>query len=81
MVRILTGVVTSTKMAKTAVVSIERKFRHPRYRKVITKHKKFQAHNEKFDLKDGDYVRIQETKPLSKNKHFEVIEKLKEKTV
>ncbi len=76
MPKVFTGVVVSTKMQKTVVVRVERKFRHPLYKKVVKKHKKFKAHNEKFDLKEGDIVKIRETRPISKEKHFEVIEKL-----
>jgi len=77
MKKILTGKVFSVKMTKTVVVMVERKFRHSVYHKVIVRHKKFKAHNEKLDLKLGDVVRIEETRPISKDKHFKVIEKLK----
>lgn len=76
MAKILTGVVISTNMAKTAIVSVERKFRHRLYKKVITRHKKYKAHNE-LDLKVGDNVKIKQTKPISKEKHFMVIGKVK----
>jgi len=76
MPKFLTGTVVSTKMQKTVVVKVERKFRHPLYEKVITRHKKYKAHNENFDLKEGDIVKIIETRPISKEKHFKVIEKL-----
>lgn len=76
MKKILTGKVISTKMIKTVVVMIERKFRHAVYHKVIVRHKKYKAHNEKLDLHLGDTVRIEETKPISKDKHFVVVEKL-----
>jgi len=76
MKKILTGKVVSTKMTKTVVVIVERKFRHPVYHKVIVRHKKYKAHNEKLDLKVGDIVKIEETKPISKDKHFIVIKKL-----
>jgi small subunit ribosomal protein S17 len=71
-----TGIVVSTKMDKTAVVRIERKFRHKMYRKVITKHKKFHAHCEDKSIKEGDTVVIKETKPMSKLKHFIVVKKV-----
>jgi small subunit ribosomal protein S17 len=77
MKKTLIGKVVSTKMTKTVVVMIERKFRHSVYHKVIIRHKKFKAHNEKLDLIVGDVVKIEETKPISKDKHFIVIEKLK----
>lgn len=70
----LTGTVVSTKMNKTIVVRVERKLRHPLYRKVIMKYKKFKAHYEGSDLKEGDSVTIRETSPISKEKHFIVVE-------
>lgn len=72
----LIGIVVSTKMIKTVVVKVERKFRHAVYHKVIVRHKKYKVHNEKFDLKLGDQVKIEETKPISKDKHFKVIKKI-----
>ncbi len=77
MKKTLIGKVVSTKMTKTVVVMVERKFRHAVYHKVIIRHKKFKAHNEKLDLLVGDVVKIEETRPISKDKHFIVIEKLK----
>ena len=76
MKKTLIGKIVSMKMTKTVVVTVERKFRHPVYHKVIVRHKKYKAHNEKLDLKLGDVVQIEETKPISKDKHFKVIEKL-----
>ncbi len=76
MKKILTGKVVSMKMTKTVVVMVERKFKHPVYHKVIVRHKKYKAHNEKLDLKLGDIVQIEETKPISKDKHFIVKEKI-----
>lgn len=75
MKKTLVGKVISDKMTKTVVVLIEQKFRHAKYRKVIIRHKKFKAHNELTDIKVGDMVKIEETRPLSKDKHFIVIEK------
>ncbi len=72
--RALTGVVTSDKMDKTVVVSIERVTRHPLYGKVIKLRKKYQVHNEENAAKIGDLVRIRECRPLSKNKKFFVEE-------
>lgn len=80
MKKTLIGKVVSTKMTKTVVVKVERKFRHQVYHKVIIRHKKYKVHNEKLDLKLGDIVKIEETKPISKDKHFMVIEKLKVKS-
>lgn len=79
MVKILTGVVVSKKMEKTVVIEIERKQQHPRYKKIITRHKRLQAHNENNDVKLGDVVDVQETKPISKHKSFIVISKAKSK--
>lgn len=72
--RALTGVVTSDKMDKTVVVSVERVTRHPLYGKVIKLRKKYQAHNEENAAKLGDVVRIRECRPISKNKKFFVEE-------
>lgn len=76
MAKIFIGKVVSTKMQKTAVVKVERKFRHPFYRKIIVRHKKYKAHNEKIDLKEGDMVKIRESRPISKEKHFIVVGKV-----
>ncbi|KKP36308.1 MAG: 30S ribosomal protein S17 [Candidatus Roizmanbacteria bacterium GW2011_GWA2_32_13] len=78
MKKTLIGKVVSTKMTKTVVVEVERKFRHPIYHKVIIRHKKYKVHNEKLNLRLGDLVKIEETKPISKDKHFMVIKKLKD---
>ncbi|MBI3366499.1 30S ribosomal protein S17 [Candidatus Roizmanbacteria bacterium] len=80
MKKILTGEVVSTKMQKTVLVRVERKFRHPKYGKVIKRHKKFKAHNENIELVVGDVVEIEETRPISKDKHFKVIKKVNKKT-
>lgn len=73
MSQIFTGKVVSTKMAKTVVVVIERKLRHPRYKKVMTRHNKIVAHNEDDSIKEGDMVTIRSTRPISKTKHFIVV--------
>lgn len=80
MKKTLIGTVISTKMQKTAVVKVERKFRHNKYKKVIIRHKKYKAHNENLELVVGDLVKIVETNPISKDKHFKIIEKLKIKS-
>jgi len=72
----ITGVVVSIAMEKTVVVRTERKYRHPLYLKVITKHRKYKAHNELKDIAVGDKVVIEETRPISKDKHFRVISKV-----
>ena len=64
------GKVISSKMAKTIVVEVERRFPHPTYKKVITAHSKFYVHDEKSEAKVGDMVLIRETRPLSKLKRW-----------
>ena len=68
------GEVVSDKMEKTIVVRVERRFRHPRFKKVVTAYSKFYAHDEKNEAKIGDRVRIQETRPLSKTKSWRLVE-------
>ncbi len=68
------GEVIPSKMAKTIVVRVQRRFPHPRYRKVVTAYKKFYAHDEKGEAKPGDQVRIEETRPLSKLKRWRLLE-------
>jgi len=77
MKKILQGEIISNKMMKTVVVRVESKTRHPIYQKVIIRHKKYKAHNEDIKLEIGDVVEIEETRPISKDKHFRVIKKLK----
>lgn len=69
-----TGLVVSNKMDKSIVVQIERKVKHPMYGKFIKKTNKFVAHDEKNDCNIGDTVRIMETRPLSKNKNWRLVE-------
>jgi len=69
-----TGKVVSNKMAKTIVVSVERRFAHPRFRKVVSGYRKFYAHDEKNEARVGDRVRIQETRPMSKTKRWRLIQ-------
>jgi small subunit ribosomal protein S17 len=68
------GEVISNKMTKTITVRVERRFAHPRYKKVVTGYKKFYAHDEKSEAKVGDRVRIEETRPLSKTKRWRLVE-------
>ena len=68
------GVVTSDKMDKSIVVSVERKVKHPKYGKFVKKTTKFVAHDEKNDCNEGDTVRIMETRPLSKSKCWRLVE-------
>jgi small subunit ribosomal protein S17 len=69
-----TGEVVSDKMDKTIIVRVERRFRHPKFKKVVTQYKKFYAHDEKEEAKVGDRVRIEETRPLSKSKSWRLVE-------
>jgi small subunit ribosomal protein S17 len=68
------GEVVSDRMAKTIVVRVERRLQHPRFRKVITRYKKFYAHDENNEAHIGDRVRIQETRPQSRTKSWRLIE-------
>jgi small subunit ribosomal protein S17 len=68
------GEVISNKMTKTIVVRVQRRFPHPQFKKVVTQFNKFYAHDEKNEAKIGDRVRIQECRPLSKTKHWRLIE-------
>ncbi len=68
------GVVTSNKMEKSVVVSVERKVKHEKYGKFVKKTTKFVAHDEKNECNQGDTVRIMETRPLSKNKCWRLVE-------
>ena len=68
------GEVLSSKMAKTIVVRVERRFPHPEFKKVVTQYRKFYVHDEKGEAKPGDRVRIEETRPVSKLKHWRLVE-------
>jgi small subunit ribosomal protein S17 len=68
------GEVLANKMTKTIIVRVERRFPHPKFKKVITGYKKFYVHDEKSEAKVGDRVRIQETRPLSKTKRWRLVE-------
>ena len=69
-----TGLVVSDKMEKTVVVAIERRVPHPIYGKMITRTKRLKAHDEENSAKVGDTVRIVETRPLSKDKRWRLVE-------
>ena len=71
--RIMQGVVVSDKMEKTIVVNVERKFPHPLYKKFIKRSKRYHVHDSDNQFKMGDTVKIQECRPLSKSKRWEVI--------
>ncbi len=68
------GEVISNKMAKTIIVRVERRYSHPKFKKVVTGYKKFYAHDEKSEAKVGDRVRIEETRPFSKTKRWRLVE-------
>ena len=68
------GEVIANKMAKTIVVRVERRFRHPQFKKVVTRFKKFYAHDERNEAKVGDHVRIEETRPISKLKCWRLVD-------
>jgi small subunit ribosomal protein S17 len=68
------GEVIANKMAKTITVQVQRRFPHPKFKKVVTGYKKFYAHDEKGEAKVGDRVRIEETRPLSKSKRWRLVE-------
>jgi small subunit ribosomal protein S17 len=70
------GTVISNKMDKTVVIEQRRRVRHPVYKRYITLTKKYYAHDEKNECQIGDFVRIMETRPLSKQKHWRVVEVL-----
>ncbi|MCX7027949.1 MAG: 30S ribosomal protein S17 [Spirochaetes bacterium] len=71
---VLQGVVTSDKMAKTIVVEIMMRKLHPLYKKYVTKSKTVKAHDEKNDAHVGDTVRVEECRPLSRDKRWRLIE-------
>ena len=74
--RILQGTVVSDKNTKTVVVKVERRFIHPVMGKTVRRSKKYHAHDETGQYKAGDVVRIQECKPISKLKSWEVVERV-----
>ena len=71
--KVLHGVVVSDKENKTIKVLVERKYQHPLFKKVLKGKKKYSAHDEKNEFKNGDKVSIVECRPYSKNKKFEVL--------
>lgn len=73
----LVGQVVSTKMAKTIVVQVSRQRAHPLYERVVSRSKKFYAHDEEQTAHVGDFVRIEETRPLSRLKRWKLIEVVK----
>ncbi|HHW03525.1 MAG TPA: 30S ribosomal protein S17 [Thermoanaerobacterales bacterium] len=75
--KVRTGVVVSDKMDKTIVVAVENFMRHPMYGKTIKRTKKFKAHDENNECKVGDTVKIAETRPLSHDKRWRLVEIVK----
>ncbi len=69
----MTGVVVSNKMDKTVVIKVERRFSHPVFKKVVKTTKKYKVHDEKNECLEGDFIRIQETRPLSKEKRWRLL--------
>ena len=74
------GLVVSNKMQKTIVVAVESRSPHPKYKKIVVKTKRFKAHDPEDKCKEGDLVRITETRPLSKTKRWELAEIISTKT-
>ena len=70
----MTGKVVSNKMNKTVVVKVERRFAHPVFKKVVKTTKKYKVHDEKNECLEGDIIRIQETRPLSKEKRWRLLD-------
>lgn len=68
------GLVVSDKMDKTVVVAIENRSPHPKYQKIVVRTKRYKAHDEENKCREGDRVRIRETRPLSRTKRWEVAE-------
>ena len=74
--RVLQGVVVSDKNDKTVVVRVERRFTHPLFKKTVRRTKKYHAHDEANSAKQGDVVRIEECRPISKNKSWKLVENM-----
>ncbi|MDH7526163.1 MAG: 30S ribosomal protein S17 [Peptococcaceae bacterium] len=70
----ITGIVVSDKMDKTVVVAVENYAQHPVYKKIIKRTRKYKAHDEKNECKTGDRVKLMETRPLSKEKRWRVVQ-------
>ena len=73
----MTGVVVSDKMDKTVVVRVERRFSHPKFKKVVKTSKKYKVHDEKNECQQGDVISMGETRPLSKDKCWRLLEIVK----
>ena len=79
--KVLVGEVVSTKMQKTIVIEVTRKFSHPLYTRVMSRDKRFYAHDEKKEAHLGDIVRIEETRPLSKLKRWRLLDIVRRSTL
>lgn len=73
------GIVVSDKMDKTIVVKVERQYKHPLYKKIVRSHKKFKAHDENNDCREGDIVSIIESRPLSREKRWNLLKIIERK--
>lgn len=78
--KILVGKIVSNKMQKTVVVEIERRIRHPIYGKIVKKTKRIKADDNGFKVEVGESVKIEQTRPISRDKYFKVIEILEQRT-
>lgn len=76
--KILSGMVISDKMEKTVIVEVKRRFTHPLYKRVITTSKKYKAHDDNNQCKTGDYVKIIESRPMSREKKWKLLEIVKQ---
>jgi small subunit ribosomal protein S17 len=74
--RVLTGIIVSDKTEKTVVVKVERRVKHPLYGKIIKRSKKYHAHDEANEFRQGETVRIEETRPMSKLKTWRVLDRV-----
>jgi len=70
------GTIVSTKMKNTVIVDVPRQRFHPLYKKIMRRSSRYKAHNQNIELKVGDKVKIGSCKPISKEKHFRVLEKI-----
>jgi len=74
--RVLTGIIVSDKTDKTVIVNVERRVKHPLYGKIIKRSKKYHAHDEGNEYRQGETVRIEETRPISKLKTWRVLDRV-----
>ncbi len=75
--KVLTGIIVSNKMNKTVVVKVERKFAHPKFKKVVKRTKKYKCHDEENKCSVGDVITMAEVRPLSKEKRWSLVDILK----